>query len=104
MLKESLRYSVLEGGIAEKGVALALEAIYAARHILKNPKTCRGGPWQQIRLKPGWQKLARRVATCRTPLDVAALGDELPESDLQKHLMDHSFTAASFFIKERFRA
>ena len=91
MQQASLRYDVLEDCINCKGLALALEAIHAARHILKSPKTCRGGPWQQVKLSPGWQSLARRVASCRSPSSVAALGEELPESDLQKHLLDYEF-------------
>ncbi len=35
----------LEEGIASKECALALEALHAARAILKTPATARGGPW-----------------------------------------------------------
>ena len=42
---QDMKYVIIQDNIGTKGEALALEALYAARHIVAEPELCRGGPW-----------------------------------------------------------
>ena len=93
MKTETLRYKRLEGGITSKAVALGLEAIHAARQMLKDPRGCRGGPWPRPTLPPDWRALAKRVAACRSLLTLNGIADECIGGRLDRHSKDARFAA-----------
>jgi len=91
MLPDTLWYEVLESDIPSIGAARALEAIHAARFVLKDARSNRGGPWLKPTLFPNWKELAQRVAACRSLLSLSALADEMPGGQLDKHLKGQRF-------------
>jgi hypothetical protein len=74
MQKNSLKLTVLEQGIPSKEQALALEAIHAARQMVKFPFLARGGPWVQPTLPvSALAPQLKAVAACRNLLAVQEL-------------------------------
>jgi hypothetical protein len=68
---EGFAVEVLEAGIESHAVALVLEALHAARSIMKSPYTARGGPWSSMRsLTAAALEDVRAVAKCRTLMAV----------------------------------
>ena len=62
----------MEGGLKSKGEALASEALWAARRILQNPHTARGGPWSKPTLDTKTLEEVQQVAKLRSFLAVEA--------------------------------
>ena len=77
-------------------VALALEALHAARDIRAEPATARGGPWSLPgRLSADWLAECRTVATFRSLTKLGAYAEANPSSPLGAHLKNVRFEAAS---------
>ena len=82
----------LEEGIASKECALALEALHAARAILKTPATARGGPWASPKpLSASAMGDVGAVAQCRSLLAIDALAQQNRRGALYRHLKDLVF-------------
>lgn len=65
---------ILESGIESHAVALVLEALHAARSIVKSPHTARGGPWSSMwSLTAAALEHVRAVAKCRALMAVHAV-------------------------------
>ena len=71
-------YEVLEKGLGTKGEALAAEALWAARRILKNPHTARGGPWSKPTLSAEMLDEVQEVAPLRSWLSLEAVAAVTP--------------------------
>ena len=94
-LNVELNYVVLVDDIPSKEMALALEALYAARAMVAEPFTVRGGPWSKWTLsEEQWQE-ARAAARCRSLLALNNLGEANPKGFLHHHLRDLEFLKPS---------
>ena len=93
---EQLRIDTLEGNVPTKALALALEALHAARAIVENPRCNRGGPWSKVApLCAETLQEVRRVARCRALMPIHAIAVEHPNGALAAHLQDLRFVKAS---------
>ena len=95
MKEETLRYRVLERGITSKAVARGLEAMHAARFLVKDHRKYRGGPWLRPTLPSGWRAEAEAVASCRSLLSINRIADEHLGGQLDRHLKNLRFEADS---------
>ena len=64
--RHELSYRIIEDGIKTKAHALALEAWYAARHIVAEPDTCRGGPWSNQPLSNNQMDELQAASRCKS--------------------------------------
>ena len=82
----------LETNLGSNAVALAVEALHAARAIAKSPDTARGGPWaSKSSLSAAALEDVRAVAKCRSLMAVAAVAERRKESALWRHLKNLRF-------------
>ena len=97
MRKDTLKLQILEQGIPSKEQALVLEALHAARQMVRFPFLARGGPW--VRPTLPLVKLApqiKAVAACRTLLRVNEVASQFSLTcNLQKHLKDLAFESSA---------
>ena len=87
-------YKILEDNIPSLELALAAEALHAARAIAEEPKTSRGGPWSAPTLTQPMLQECRAVGLVRSFLALKAFADNEPEGRLSRHLADLSFYPA----------
>ena len=90
-----LEYKILEGGIGSKGLAVAAEALHAARAVAAEPAVARGGPWAKPTLKKEWLRELHAAASLRSLHRLRALAEESPGGPLDRHLRDLCFVPAS---------
>jgi hypothetical protein len=90
---DTLWYETLEDDIPSADAATALEAMHAARFVLKDVSANRGGPWLRPTLFSGWKELAQKVASCRSLLSLSALAAENPGGRLDRHMKGQRFEA-----------
>ena len=95
-----LDIETLEDNVSTKALALALEALHAARAIAENPRCSRGGPWSKVGpLSAVALQEIRRVASCRALMPLHAIAMERPSGALAAHLQDLKFVKASLAPK-----
>ena len=86
-VEQALRYDILEQGLASKEIALVAEAFHAARAIVQNMATTRGGPWSSPRPLSASQiceiKEAAKLRCARKLFELAAKNKRC---SLHKHL------------------
>lgn len=93
---EGFAVEVLEAGIESHAVALVLEALHAARSIMKSPYTARGGPWSSMRsLTAAALEDVRAVAKCRTLMAVHDVAQSRKGSALWRHVKNLRFARPS---------
>lgn len=92
---EAVKFEVLEADIKSKPVALAAEALHAARAIDQAPKLVRGGPWVKPTLAEGWEEEVQAVARMRSYMVMKEFAQTRPCGNLSQHLHGLTFTAAS---------
>ena len=92
---QELVYKTVEDGIEGKAAALALEALYAARAIVAEPATARGGPWSNWTLSEAQWDEVRAAAGCRTPRSLHVLIKANRRGSLYRHLRDLALIAPS---------
>ena len=90
-----LEFAILESGIASKELALAAEALRAARAITKSPLLVRGGPWLKPTLAEGWESEVKAVAAMRSYMAMHAYAEANPGGNLYRHLQGLHFLRAS---------
>lgn len=93
--KKRLRYKVLEDNIPTLELALASEAIHAARSISAEPTIARGGPWSKKTLNSEMIHECHQVATISSVMQLQKLASQNPEGRLARHLADLTFERAS---------
>ena len=85
-------YVVLREGLENKAVALAEEAILAAKAILQKPCQVRGGPWSSPKpLSETQLDQVRRVSLCSSLVELKQLVGEDSRTALARHLLDLDF-------------
>ena len=88
----SLTLEVLHEDLATKAVALAQEALTAAKAIHADPDHVRGGPWLDLRLGAASKAEVAAVAKCQTLASLTQVAAELgPRSRLAMHLKELEF-------------
>ena len=101
----SLTLEVLHEDLATKSVALAQEALAAAKAIHADPDHVRGGPWLDLRLSKANKAEVAAVAKCRALASLPRVAAELgPQSRLAMHLKDLKFERAASSIGSRAKA
>ncbi len=78
-------------GILSKAEALAYEAFYAAKTMVRDMGRVRGGPWARPTLSVSMEAEVRTCAGCARMLGLAAVAKELPQGSLAKHLANVAF-------------
>lgn len=86
-----LTYTILEDGIEAKAEALALEALYAARHLMAEPDICRGGPWSNETLSNGQKDELQAASRCNSLNKLYELAESNKRGCLYRHLKDLDF-------------
>ena len=92
--RSEIKYKVLEEGIATKELALALEALHAARAVLSEPDSARGGPWSKPTLPDDWREEVTSAAACRALASLNKVAMAHPSGRLFRHLKDLAFVSA----------
>ena len=91
-----IKYDRLEENVATLEVALALEALHAARDIRAEPATARGGPWSKPgTLSTAWLAECSTVANFRSLSKLGAYAEANSSSPLGAHLRNVRFQAAA---------
>ena len=92
----SLTLEVLHEDLAAKSVALAQEALAAAKAIHADPDHVRGGPWLSLRLSKANKAEVAAVAKCKDLASLPQVAAELgPRSRLAMHLKELKFERAA---------
>ena len=86
-----LSYTIIEDGIETKAQALALEALYAARHIMAEPDICRGGPWSNESLSDNQKDELQAASRCNSLYKLYELAESDKRGSLYRHLKDLEF-------------
>lgn len=91
--KGTLKLKVLVPSVDSKAVALALEALHAAKAIQSDPEHVRGGPWLSVKaLKADDLYEIQATAACSSAVQLGPLAELLgPTSRLYKHLENLDF-------------
>ena len=93
---ETIEYELLEVNVTSKPVALALEALHAARQIARNPSTTRGGLWTSPRrLSSKDMEEIQSVSRCKSLVKVGEPALAFPKGRLNQHLQDVAFEKPS---------
>lgn len=93
--KDAIQYKILEEGIPTKEMALALEALHAARAVAAEPDLARGGPWSKPTLPDDWRAEVYSAACCNSLMAMKAVAKAHPSGRLWAHLQDLSFEPAA---------
>ena len=84
-------YDELETGLTSLAEALARDAVYSAKEIVKSPFLSRGGPWSHPQTLSETQLAeAQKVSKCSTPEEVVELCTD-GRTALSHHLANVSF-------------
>ena len=95
-LQTTFEIETVEGNISSKGAALTVEALLAARAIVRAPGLCRGGPWSSPRpLDATVLAEIKEVAACRSLMTVHAIAARRLGGPLWRHLRNLRFASAS---------
>lgn len=91
--KGTLKLKVLVPGVDSKAVALALEALHAAKAIWRDPEHVRGGPWLSVQaLEADDLYEVQAAAACSSVVELGPLVELLgPTSRLYQHLKNLNF-------------
>ena len=93
-LCEDFRYQVLENKLPSLSAALVAEAMWAARHIVTDPATTRGGPWSSPKpLTESQLDLVREVSKVRSCKSLVEISGRDRRSALYRHLCSLTFAS-----------
>ena len=89
---EDFHHQVLETNLPSLSAALVAEAMWAARHIVKDPATRRGGPWSFPKpLTESQLELVREVSKVRVCKSLVEISERDRRSALYRHLCSLNF-------------
>ena len=93
-LCEDFHYQVLENNLPSLSAALVAEAMWAARHIVTDPATTRGGPWSSPKpLTESQLELVREVSKVRSCKSLVEISERDRRSALYRHLCSLTFAS-----------